>query len=264
MYLSAERIAHANRVVQETFQQTSIAWQAIPHWDTGDPGQTLVRADVTAKPAAPALLLHPIHIPFDVTLAQAISPTPDSLLAQVMAQTVHLAEQVDAKVLQAVYTTVAAAKLTITAGGSQLQKTLDSLIAARASVENAGYRAPASLLTNTKGLIALSELVSGYSVTEPLLAAANVNSLDRAKSIDATLEVAGKKVMLMLGRRRRIAHGYAAEASPGEEPVDIAVSVLPGLEVVGENASGGIELGLRIRFATRIKDDSGIVAIVGA
>src|SRR5262245_29328184 len=34
MYLSAERIAAANRAIQETFEQTSVAWQAIPHWDT--------------------------------------------------------------------------------------------------------------------------------------------------------------------------------------------------------------------------------------
>lgn len=37
MYLSAERLAVANRAVRETFEQTSVAWQAIPHWDTGDP-----------------------------------------------------------------------------------------------------------------------------------------------------------------------------------------------------------------------------------
>ena len=39
MYLSAERMALASQAVQETFEQTSIAWQAIPHWDTGDPSQ---------------------------------------------------------------------------------------------------------------------------------------------------------------------------------------------------------------------------------
>ena len=40
MYLSAERIAVANKAVQDTFEQSSVAWQAIPHWDTGDPAQT--------------------------------------------------------------------------------------------------------------------------------------------------------------------------------------------------------------------------------
>ncbi len=51
MYLSAERLALANQAVRETFEQTSIAWQAIPHWDTGDPGQTRVPLDdPTAAP----------------------------------------------------------------------------------------------------------------------------------------------------------------------------------------------------------------------
>ena len=45
MYLSAERLALANQTILETFEQTSVAWQAIPHWDTGDPSQTLVRSD---------------------------------------------------------------------------------------------------------------------------------------------------------------------------------------------------------------------------
>jgi hypothetical protein len=46
MYLGAERIAVANTAIKETFEQTSIAWQAIPHWDTGDPAQTKVRRDM--------------------------------------------------------------------------------------------------------------------------------------------------------------------------------------------------------------------------
>ncbi len=39
MYLSAEQTAIANKAVTDTFEQSSIAWQAIPHWNTGDPGQ---------------------------------------------------------------------------------------------------------------------------------------------------------------------------------------------------------------------------------
>ena len=45
MYLNAERIAIANKAIHDTFEQTSVAWQAIPHWDTGDPAQTKVRSD---------------------------------------------------------------------------------------------------------------------------------------------------------------------------------------------------------------------------
>ena len=51
MYLSADRLALANQTALETFEQCSIAWQAIPHWDTGDPGQTQVRNDVINNPA---------------------------------------------------------------------------------------------------------------------------------------------------------------------------------------------------------------------
>jgi hypothetical protein len=43
--------------------------------------------------------------------------------------------------------------------------------------------------------------------------------------------------------------------------VDLAVSAPPGLEVVGETATDYIELAVRIRFVTRIKDVRGIVAI---
>ncbi len=45
MYLNAERIAVANKAIQDTFEQSSVAWQAIPHWDTGDRGQLRVRSD---------------------------------------------------------------------------------------------------------------------------------------------------------------------------------------------------------------------------
>ena len=65
--------------------------------------------------------------------------------------------------------------------------------------------------------------------------------------------------MIMLGRRQEIAHGAGGSASAGEEPVDIAVCVPPSLEVIGENAAGQIEMAVRIRFATRVKDERGVV-----
>jgi hypothetical protein len=39
------------------------------------------------------------------------------------------------------------------------------------------------------------------------------------------------------------------------------VAVAPSLEVIGENADGGIELAVRIRYALRIKDPRGVVGI---
>ena len=99
MYLSAERLALANQTVQETFEQTSIAWQAIPHWDTGDPGQTRVRNDVVPerRRASSPLDTQADHADSvrQVTLAQASAPTPDALLADVMSATVKLARTVD-------------------------------------------------------------------------------------------------------------------------------------------------------------------------
>jgi hypothetical protein len=101
-------------------------------------------------------------------------------------------------------------------------------------------------------------LVSGYSILQQLLDAANINSLHRADKVDPASNT--KTRLVLLGRRQRIAHESAAEASPGEEPVDLAVSVLPSLEVVGEAPGGQIELSVRIRYATRIKDPDGLVA----
>ncbi|BBX07199.1 hypothetical protein MAIC_20020 [Mycolicibacterium aichiense] len=51
MYMSAERFALANQAVRDTFAQCSIVWQAIPHWDVGDPGQIKV-ADGNTVPRA--------------------------------------------------------------------------------------------------------------------------------------------------------------------------------------------------------------------
>jgi hypothetical protein len=250
MYLSAERMALANQTVQETFEQSCIAWQAIPHWDTGDPGQARVRNDIPNNPGFVTLGLKKAD--FQVTVVQANAPTPDSLLAEVMSNTVKLAKTVDDDVLPKLYAATSA-----TATGTGPQALLNTLIDARADVEKEGYRAPSCLLTNTAGLKKLSQLVSGYSILEQLLVAANINSLHRAEKLDT---VNTKTRLLLLGRRQRIAHGSAAEASPGEEPVDLAVSVLPSLEVVGETATGKIELSVRIRYATRIKDAKGLVA----
>jgi hypothetical protein len=251
MYLSAERLALANQEVTETFEQCSVAWQAIPHWDTGDPGQIRVADGIVSPPGFLTLL--PKEEKFQLTLAQANAPTPDSLLAEVMFYTAKLAQQVDDDVLPDIYAADSAPDTTATTPPALL----NTLIDARAYVEKAGYRAPSCLLTNTAGLKKLSQLVNGYSILEQLLAAANVNSLYRAEKLDTGTAFR----LVMLGRRQRIAHGSAAEASPGEEPVDLAVSVLPSLEVVGETGAGDIEVSVRIRYATRIKDATGLRAV---
>jgi hypothetical protein len=252
MYLSAERLALANQTVMDTFEQCSIVWQAIPHWDTGDPGQIRV-ADGKYNPPG-FLPLLPKEEPFQVTVAQANAPTPDLLLTEVMAVTKDLAKAVDDDVLQYLYANAGKASATGVTPGPLLNELID----ARAEVENAGYRAPSCLITNTKGLQKLSQLVSGYSILEQLLRAGNINALHRSQPLDPP---DAKTRLVFIGRRRRIPEGAATEASPGEEPVDLAVSVLPSLEVVGENAAGEIELSARIRYAIRITDATGLVAI---
>jgi hypothetical protein len=266
MYLSAERIAVANKAVQETFEQTSIAWQAIPHWDTGDPGQFRVRSDnayappestddMLAPPIAPgdSLKLDPVSVRFALTVAQAIAPTPDAILAAVIARTVQLAGKVDCTVIEKLLSD-AQGKITT---AWDIPTLLPALIDARADLEKSGYRSPSCLLTDTTGLKALNTLQDGLPVYQPVLDAANINSLYRFDEFDGQ----NKGRMLLLGRRQRVAHGGAASVSPGEEPVDLAVSVPPSLEVVGETDNGYIELAVRIRFATRVADKYGVVGV---
>ena len=109
--------------------------------------------------------------------------------------------------------------------------------------------------------IDLSMWVGSNVATEGLLVGANANSLFRATSLtgDANADPAVPEKMLMTGRQQEIAHGRAATATPGEEPVDLAVSVAPSLEVIGENKAGEIQLAVRIRYATRFKDERGVV-----
>ncbi|OBA60259.1 hypothetical protein A5647_14940 [Mycobacterium sp. 1100029.7] len=273
MYLSAERLALANQAVKETFEQCSIAWQAIPHWDTGDPGQSRVPDDVVNAPGFLNLNLQ--HEDFQVTLVQTIAPTPDSLVTEVNVATTQLAQRFDQTVLWTLLFR-AYANYPVAYHALPPAALLNALIDARAHVEDHGYRAPSCLITNTQGLKDLSDLSAGYPVTDQLLDAAHVNSLDRTSlydlpNIQAVHEngnpAAGifkpPTVMVMVGRRQLIPHGGACYASPGEEPVDIAVSVLPSLEVVGETVASQVELSVRIRFALRVKDPTPLVLLYG-
>jgi hypothetical protein len=253
MYFSAERLALANQAVKETFEQCSIVWQAIPHWNTGDPGQISVENGILAAPGLIPVVTK--SEPFALTVAEAIAPTPDALLTGVITATKTLAQDVDNDVLPYLYTN---AGNSVPAATVTPQPLLDALIDARVYVENAGYRAPCCLVTNTQGLKKLSHLVGGYSILPQLLGAANINSVYRTQPLNPPDT---NTRLVMIGRRRRIAQGAAAEASPGEEPVDLAVSLLPSLEVDGETPAGKIQLTARIRYATRITDATGLVAI---
>ncbi|MBB2772235.1 UNVERIFIED_ORG: hypothetical protein GGE11_003160 [Mycolicibacterium obuense] len=254
MYLSAERVAVANNAIQRTFEQTCIAWQAIPQWDTGDPGAVEVRNDVVDGPGY--LTLGHAEEPFELTLAQIGAPTPDAVLTEVIAATAKVAAKVDKAVIDELKAANVAANVELTATTATVLQS--ALIDARVKLEDNGFRAPSCLLTNTVGLKAISALNNGYSLLELLLESANINSLHRVSQLDA-----GDKIkMVLLGRRQRIAHGGAVDASPGEEPVDIAVSMPPCLEIVGEVDDAKVRVGVRVRFATRVKDKNGIAGIV--
>jgi hypothetical protein len=265
MSLSAERIAVANRAITQTFARCSIAWQAIPHWETGDPAQARVRSDVIAVAApgplgGPAVDIIAREVQFQLTLAQAMAPTPDALLAAVQKWTVDLARKVDKAVLAPSPPAKAVALKQLAAPGSKPKVIVSTLIDGRMALEDAGYRGPSCLIASTPHFQDLNQWVSGTLAVDGLLQAANINSLYRSSELNRV--VVGSQAaatMIMLGRRQDIPHGGAASASPGEEPVDLAVSVPPSLEVVGDNLAGQIELAVHIRFATRIKDPAGFV-----
>ncbi|MDT5409644.1 MAG: hypothetical protein QOG14_1864 [Mycobacterium sp.] len=303
MYLNADRIAVANKTIQDTFEQSCIAWQAIPHWEVGDRGQLRVRSDNAYAPAVnegelsppispgDSLKLEAKSVRFAMTVAQTIAPTPDALFAAVIARTVQLAGNVDSEVID-LLRKGAKHSVPVTASPTPIEDLLNALIAARAKVEKFGYRAPSCLLTDTEGLKALNDLQSGLSDFQALLDAANINSVYRVDQLgtgtgsgqdgvsdpgqgDASEKGSGqdevndpgqgnvpfKGRLLLLGRRQRIPHGGAAATSAGEEPVDLAVSVPPSLEVVGETDAGDIEMSVRIRFAPRFTDLYGVVNV---
>ena len=257
MYLSAQHLALANQAVIETFENCSVAWQAIPHWDTGDPAQTQVPADDVAA-ASPGLLdIKGWRIPFDVTLATATAATPTALLGTIVAKTVELAAAVDRAVVLALRDKSTATNF----DDSGPDAIMGSLITARALVEKNGFRAPSAALTTTAGLTTLSHLVGGYSILSSLQEAANINSLHRVDELEDPVPASNYARVILLGRRQRIPHGGAATASPGEEPVDFAVSVAPSLEMIGENGDNRIALAVRARGAVRVKDSGALVVL---
>jgi hypothetical protein len=171
----------------------------------------------------------------------------------------------------------AAAKLVHIPNANPSPQILTGLITARAAVENAGFRAPGCLYVDTVAMAALYQLYNGYApVKDPLLDAGNIGCLHRVtKLVNGALvppptkkvgKTNGKKNVvraILLGRRQRIAPGYAAEASAGEEPVDLAVSIAPSFEVVGESGANTIKINIRIRYAVRPKTPRGLVVFTG-
>lgn len=262
MALSADRIALANRAIRQTFERSSVVWQSIPHWDTGDPAQTMVANNITFPIAANAsstvtmtpVPLKPLTTDVRLTLAQATAATPDALLAAVIAGAVGLAKKFDDAVLSGLKATSTSNSWTQSLNSSTSQGIMAAFIQGRTKLEESGYRSPSCLIASAAHFTDINQLTGSEVATPALLFAANANSLSMSSQLDQP-----NAVTLMIGRRQPIPDGAAASASPGEEPVDVAVSVPPSAEVVGENDNGGIEITVRLSFALRIKDAHGLV-----
>lgn len=258
MYLSAERVALVNQTIRTTFEQTCVAWQAIPHWDTGDPGQT----QVANEGAVPFVNIQSPTVPLTLTLAELIAPTPDAVLTKITNGVVSLAAQVDDFVFPQLRNNATGV---VNLPALTPVELVNGLITARAGVENAGFRAPTGLFTDLTTFQIFHQLTVSYvSAKEPLLDAGNTNSLHRINQLGPAPAVPPNHHIraILLGRRQRIAPGKACEASPGEEPVDLAVSIPPSFELVGETTLNNIiKINLRIRYAVRPKTSGGLAII---
>ena len=208
MYLSAERLALANQEIQETFEQTCVAWQAIPHWDTGDPGQTFVRNDfMSAAAAAPGSVEPPIGgetlavtpqvVRFAMTLAQAVAPTPDALCAAVITRTAHLALVVDNDVVDKLVAKVPVAGFDKSKIAEEI---LAGLVDARMTVENAGYLAPSCLFSDKLAFKALSGLIDGVPATEYL------------SPVRTSIRCTASRSSTSRARRRKRGYSYSGDA----------------------------------------------------
>jgi hypothetical protein len=286
MSVADERFALADRAVRQAFEQSSVAWRVIPQWNVGDPGCTRVRMEVTSRLAdlpvgegplpSESVAIETASQRFRVTLAQATSATPDALVTAAGLRAVALAQGFDQAVLTVLRTPAVRAQLAGGPGAAwwiewpaprpghdganaapRPRRMLDVLLEARALLEDSGYRAPSCLLASTAHFADLNRFAAGVIVTPSLLTAANANTLQRSSLLDDN----GQHFTLVLGRLREIAPGMAAQASAGEEPVDIAVCVPPSLELIGETSDGEIEFAVRIRYAVRFKDERGVVVL---
>jgi len=177
MSLSAERVAIANQAVLKTFEQSSVFWQTIPHWDTGDRGQCRVREDIAFSfegtpphtagtppdtnpepgdgPFASKLvdISNTAYVSFRLTLGQATAQTPDPLLTAVIARTVHLARLFDAEVCHALTERARSIDLPLVPPPqvplTTPQSILIALLAGRRFLEDSGFRAQSCLIAST-------------------------------------------------------------------------------------------------------------------
>ena len=246
MYLSAERLALANQEIQETFEQTCVAWQAIPHWDTGDPGQTFVRNDFMTAAATPGSVEPPIGGETLAITAEVVrfydERWPKRLRPRPMrCRSCDNADRPSCSCCRQ-RCRRQARRQGSRCGIRQEQDCGRNPRRAHRRSDGRGERRVSRTVVSVLGQAGFQgtqriDRAEFLSTEYAVRRVPNINSLHRFQKLDQSGAAAKARLMLLLGRRQRIAHGGAATASAGEEPVDLAVSVPPSLEVVGETVA---------------------------
>jgi hypothetical protein len=290
MSLSDATIHAANDAIRQVFETTSLAWRTIPHWVTGDPAQTFIRNDSwfafppPGPPPPPPPVALPIGgaalpvtdraVPFLVTHAQATASTPDQVVAAATATAVNVVAAFDSDISAALVTPGLAPNVGPPhsepvnpgaggpfedAGGLALPPTAE-LIGAATTLQFAGYQQPRCVWAGFDYFDAFHR-ANGADLALPASAQVlNMSSLYWSTAYNAFVDNGVARVIVaIIGRRQYIQPGRAFEAAPGPEPIDLAVSVPPSLEIVGEDGFGRIQLAVRVKYALRFKDHRAVV-----
>ena len=253
MYLSADRLAIANQTALETFEQSSIAWQAIPHWDTGDPGQTQGPQRRNQRSGLPGPRYPSTN---DFPTNARPDERADAGLAARRSDRVEppsSPRQVDTSVLK---------ELTTEGLRAVIRLHLDVGPEARGHPEGAHRRPSESRGRRVSGAVLpaheyrrdsseAQRLRSGYPVTdatahrgEHQLAAPGVaistKNRDRSKL---------SRILVLVERRQLDrARGCRGRRRPARSQWTSRSASCPSVEVVGETYAGRIELAVRVRF----------------
>ena len=280
MPLSDVTIDAANRAIREVFETSSVAWRTIPHWETGDPAQTAVRADTVFEAPFPPDAFPPpqpapgpfgaasrpiltLRQPFLTSYAQATAPTADQVVAGATTVASYLAEALD-RAIGPVLEAASATSIDLNhADGGDFDDAgagtppVAKLLEAREAVEKAGLHSPRAVWASPKYMAAFHRSNGPDLILQAIAQVLEMSTIDGVATLKGGAGFT--QGALLIGRRQVIAPGRAYEYAPGPEPVDIAVAVPPSLEIVGDNAAGEVELAVRLRYALRVKDARGLV-----
>ena len=149
------------------------------------------------------------------------------------------------------------------------------LLGARSTIENAGYRGTRSVWAGAGYFNAFHQALGSRLILPACTSSLQMSSIyrwEQPPAPDDTLDALDpddptvkkptsiESTMIIIGRRQEIAPGRAFEAAAAPEPIDLAVSVAPSLEIIGDNSPNReINLAVRIRYALRFKDNRAVV-----